>query len=63
MVICATYVFLVEVAGPIFMANRKPFDIRQFLIAYNAVQVALSTYIFVGVSTGTFFTILVPYYY
>merc|ERR1712018_538631 len=47
--ICATYVYLVKVAGPNFMTNRKPYNIKNFLIVYNALQVVFSLYIFVGI--------------
>ena len=47
MLICATYVYLVKVAGPNYMKDRKPMNIRGFLVIYNFFQVALSTYIFV----------------
>ncbi|XP_070557481.1 very long chain fatty acid elongase 4-like [Ptychodera flava] len=32
--------------GPKFMAKRKPFDLRQFMILYNAFLVVLSAYMF-----------------
>lgn len=47
MVICLTYVYLVKVAGPNYMKNREPMNIRGFLIVYNLAQVIFSTYIFV----------------
>jgi len=43
--ICMCYVFIVKVAGPRFMQNREPYNIRTFLVIYNALQVALSAYI------------------
>ncbi|XP_072940549.1 very long chain fatty acid elongase 7-like [Epargyreus clarus] len=33
-------------AGPLWMANRKPFKIKNILVAYNAFQVLLSLYMF-----------------
>lgn len=48
-VLCAAYVYAVKVAGPRFMKDRKPYNIRMFLIVYNAVQVVFSTFIFVEV--------------
>nr|WDS84442.1 elongation of very long chain fatty acids protein 1 [Apocyclops royi] len=45
--ICAAYVYIVKVLGPNFMKNREPYNIKSFLIWYNAAQVVLSTYIFV----------------
>jgi len=50
--ICATYVYLVKVAGPAYMKDRKPMNIRGFLIWYNLAQVMLSTYIFTEVRKG-----------
>lgn len=49
MIICASYVFIVKVAGPMYMKDRKPMNIRGFLIVYNLFQVILSTYLFVRV--------------
>nr|UZZ64685.1 fatty acid elongase elovl1a [Platychelipus littoralis] len=46
--LCATYVYIVKVAGPNYMRNKKPMNIRSFLIVYNLFQIVLSTYIFVG---------------
>ena len=48
--LCLTYVYLVKVAGPRFMRNREPYDVRSFLIVYNFFQVAFSVYIFTEVS-------------
>jgi len=50
--ICATYVYLVKVAGPAFMKDRKPLNIRTFLIWYNLVQVIFSVYLFTEVSSA-----------
>ncbi len=47
--LCLSYVFIVKIWGPHYMRDRKPMDIRSFLIVYNAFQVALSTFIFVNV--------------
>jgi len=44
-VISLAYVFIVKVAGPRFMENREPYNIRTFLILYNAVQVLASVYV------------------
>lgn len=40
------YLSFVVVAGPLWMANRKPFQITNTLVAYNAAQVLLSSYMF-----------------
>ena len=47
--LCASYVFIVKVWGPRFMRDRKPYEIKPFLIVYNLAQVVFSTYIFVEV--------------
>nr|WDS84448.1 elongation of very long chain fatty acids protein 7 [Apocyclops royi] len=52
LLMCAAYVYIVKVWGPNFMKNRKPYNIRFFLIWYNAFQVVLSTYIFVQIFRG-----------
>jgi hypothetical protein len=49
--ICLTYVYLVKVWGPNFMKERKAFDITNFLIGYNLIQVIISSYIFGQVRT------------
>ena len=48
--LCATYVYVVKIAGPRFMKHRPPMDIKTFMVAYNAFQVFLSGYIFVQVN-------------
>ena len=50
LLVCLTYVYIVKVAGPKFMKHRDPFNIRTFLVFYNAFQVALSVYIVYWVS-------------
>ncbi|XP_055848572.1 elongation of very long chain fatty acids protein AAEL008004 isoform X2 [Episyrphus balteatus] len=40
------YLSWVLVVGPMFMRDRKPFQLRQTLIVYNAFQVLLSGYMF-----------------
>ncbi|TRY75654.1 hypothetical protein TCAL_00502 [Tigriopus californicus] len=46
--LCLSYVYIVKVWGPNYMKDRKPMELRGFLIVYNLLQVILSTYIFVG---------------
>ncbi|KAJ9590191.1 hypothetical protein L9F63_016680 [Diploptera punctata] len=36
------YLYMVLIAGPRFMANRKPFQLNTTLIVYNAIQVIFS---------------------
>uniref|UniRef100_A0A2K5JED5 Elongation of very long chain fatty acids protein n=1 Tax=Colobus angolensis palliatus TaxID=336983 RepID=A0A2K5JED5_COLAP len=43
--ILLTYVYFVLSLGPRIMANRKPFQLRGFMIVYNFSLVALSLYI------------------
>lgn len=43
---CLTYLAWVLVIGPIYMRDRKPMNLRNTLIAYNAGQVLLSAYMF-----------------
>lgn len=48
--ICLTYAYCVKVLGPKLMENRKPFDLKYVLIAYNLIQVIFSTWLFHEVS-------------
>ncbi len=50
--LCLSYVFIVKVAGPWYMRDREPLNLRTFLIGYNAFQVAFSVYIFTEVGEG-----------
>lgn len=40
------YLAWVVVIGPLYMRDRKPFNLRTTLIYYNAFQVTLSAYMF-----------------
>lgn len=42
LIIVLTYLYTVTILGPRLMANRKPFQLRNTLIAYNAFQVLFS---------------------
>ena len=42
--ILLTYVYFVLSLGPRIMANRKPFQLRGFMVVYNFSLVALSLY-------------------
>ncbi|XP_023935611.2 elongation of very long chain fatty acids protein 7 [Bicyclus anynana] len=46
LVMVIIYLGFVMVAGPQWMANRKPFRIKNVLVGYNAGQVLLSLYMF-----------------
>lgn len=50
--ILLTYVYFVLSLGPRIMANRKPFQLRGFMIVYNFSLVALSLYIVYEVGLG-----------
>ncbi|KAI1280910.1 putative protein for very long chain fatty acid elongation [Halotydeus destructor] len=44
--LCLSYVMFVKVIGPYLMRDRKPFDIRWLMVAYNFLMVGVSTYLF-----------------
>ncbi|XP_025832946.1 elongation of very long chain fatty acids protein AAEL008004 [Agrilus planipennis] len=44
--ICLSYVYIVKVLGPKLMENRKPFQLKNALIAYNLFQVVFSFWLF-----------------
>lgn len=44
------YLTWVLVVGPLWMRDRKPFNINSILVVYNAFQVTLSAYMFYEVS-------------
>lgn len=48
--ILATYLYFCLYAGPRWMKNRKPFQLKNTLIIYNAVQVVFSIILVVEVS-------------
>ncbi|CAH2008599.1 unnamed protein product [Acanthoscelides obtectus] len=41
-----SYFYFIYNLGPRLMENRKPFEIRKLLIAYNAIQILANLYIF-----------------
>ena len=51
-ILCALYVYVVKIAGPRYMKDRPPMNIKKFMVGYNAFQVLLSGYIFVQLSRG-----------
>ena len=61
--LCAMYVYVVKVAGPRFMKNRPPMNLKKFLVAYNGFQVILSGYIFVQVTQLVIGTIENQFYF
>ncbi|CAD1469485.1 unnamed protein product, partial [Heterotrigona itama] len=44
--IIATYVYFCLFAGPRYMKDKKPYELRTTLIVYNFIQVLLSIYLF-----------------
>eukprot|EP00090_Calanus_glacialis_P001986 TRINITY_DN1148_c1_g1_i2.p1 TRINITY_DN1148_c1_g1~~TRINITY_DN1148_c1_g1_i2.p1 ORF type:complete len:291 (-),score=49.13 TRINITY_DN1148_c1_g1_i2:212-1084(-) len=44
--LCAVYYYVIRVAGPRFMKDRPPYDIKNIMIAYNFFQTFLSLWIF-----------------
>lgn len=48
--VCLFYAYFVKVLGPKLMENRKPFDLRWFMILYNLLQVLFSGWLFHEVS-------------
>jgi hypothetical protein len=50
--IIALYLYFVNYAGPRFMKDRKPFQMKKLLIAYNFLQVLVSVYLFVEVKNS-----------
>ena len=53
LLICACYIYGVKFLGPRLMRDRKPFELKNAIIAYNIMQVASSIYIFYIVSKAT----------
>ncbi|KAI0219257.1 Elongation of very long chain fatty acids protein, partial [Lamellibrachia satsuma] len=54
--ITLAYVYTVEVGLPRFMADRKPYNIRQIMLVYNFAMVILSGYIFMEFGLSGWFT-------
>lgn len=47
MTILASYLYFCLYAGPKYMKNRKPFELKNTLLVYNAIQVVLSVILWV----------------
>lgn len=43
--ILVTYLYFCLYAGPRWMKNRKPFELKNTLVVYNAIQVVFSVYL------------------
>ncbi|XP_046399911.1 elongation of very long chain fatty acids protein-like [Ischnura elegans] len=44
--IIATYIWFVKYAGPKWMENKEPYDLRRFLQFYNVFQVCFNGWLF-----------------
>ena len=40
--ICLSYVYIIKIAGPAFMKDRKPYELKYFVIVYNLFQTIFS---------------------
>ena len=47
-ILCLTYLLIVRVLGPLFMANREPYDLKYPMLAYNLFQTLFNGWIFLG---------------
>lgn len=53
--ILATYLYFCISAGPRYMKDRKPYDLKTVIQCYNAIQVALSVFlVYEGLQSGWF---------
>lgn len=56
LIILVTYLYFCLYAGPRYMKNRKPFQLKQTLIVYNVIQVVLSAVLVIEVSYFSYCT-------
>ncbi|XP_029048652.1 elongation of very long chain fatty acids protein AAEL008004-like isoform X1 [Osmia bicornis bicornis] len=54
--ICLSYVYVVKVIGPKWMENRKPFQLKNALIAYNLFQMLFSAWLFYEIGLSGWLT-------
>ncbi|XP_063227114.1 very long chain fatty acid elongase AAEL008004-like isoform X2 [Bacillus rossius redtenbacheri] len=52
LLIVGTYLYVIRVAGPWFMRNRKPYALKNVIVAYNVFQVLANAYIAFGMLTS-----------
>nr|CAD7410953.1 unnamed protein product [Timema cristinae] len=45
LIILISYLYFVNKAGPRYMKDRKPYDLRNLMLAYNALQIVFSVYL------------------
>lgn len=60
LIILVTYVYFCKSAGPRFMRDRKPYDLKNVIVVYNIIQVLLSVYIVWVVSWSCIIKMEVP---
>merc|ERR1719244_1531617 len=53
-ILCLTYLLIVRVLGPLFMANREPYDLKYPMLAYNLFQTLFNGWIFLGAASFWF---------
>nr|CAD7267403.1 unnamed protein product [Timema shepardi] len=53
LIILISYLYFVNKAGPRYMKDRKPHDLRHVMLAYNALQIVFSVYlVYEGLMSG-----------
>lgn len=58
LVIMFVYHRFVQSWGPAFMANRQPYNVKNLIIVYNIIQIALSIFLTTQVSSQYFYLAL-----
>lgn len=48
--VIGTYLMLIKLLLPAYMANRKPYDLRGVMLTYNGLQFCLNLYVGIYVS-------------
>lgn len=56
LIVCLSYAYIVKRIGPKAMENRKPFNLRYTLIAYNFIQVIFSSWLFYEIAISGWLT-------
>ncbi|CAN8019112.1 unnamed protein product [Ixodes persulcatus] len=52
--VCLGYLYLVKIAGPRWMTNRKPFNLKSVIMVYNLFQVIANAFFFVQYMRHTY---------
>lgn len=55
LMLIVTYLLFVLIIGPYYMKKQQPYNLNFLLVLYNFLQVAMSTYLFMAVSTFKLF--------